>query len=199
MASFKPFALALFLFPMCVSAQESTTPEFHSGQWAVQFGGNLGLVSLGIMRFSGPRSAWLLNLDVTGQFLNGTVSNGGGSSDANDHSFILQAGVGKRFYQSVHSKVRSFQSIGVVGGYMNQQVTFGVGLTSKSKQWFGGLQGQLGGAYWLTSNISLGGTASATASYTHRETAQPASASAFKQHGIAISGVNVALALGLYF
>jgi len=198
MASFKSLALLLLLLPSVVAAQESTH-EFRPGQWALQFGGSLNLVTLGIMRFSGPRSAWLLNLDVTGQFLNGTVSNGGGSSDANDHSFFLQAGVGKRFYQSVHSKVRSFQSIGVVGGYMNQDVTFGVGLTSTSKQWFGGLQGQLGGAYWLTPNISLGGTASASASYTHRETVQPAGASALKQHGIAISGVNVALVLGLYF
>lgn len=202
MASFKPLALALFLFPVCASAQESTAPEFHSGQWALQFGGNLDLVNFGIMRFSGPRSAWMLNLDVAGQFLKGTVSQPGvGVSDANDHNLFLGASVGRRFYQSIRSKIRSFQGIGITGGYSDQQNTFGIGFTTKNKQWFGGLQGQVGGAYWFSSNLSLGGTASLSAAYTDREATQSGTGgdSVLKQHGMVISGVDVGLVLGIYF
>ncbi len=201
MASLKPFALALFLFPMCVSAQESTTPEFHSGQWALQFGGNLGLVTLGIMRFSSPRSALVLTFDASGSFLKGKVTDGvGGSGDANDQRLFLVAGLGKRIYQNARSKVRSFQTIGIVGGYINQETTFAIGATQKTKQWFGGLQGQVGGAYWLASNISLGGTASASVTYEDRETTSTFSSSGnLKQHGIVIQGVDVALVLGIYF
>ncbi len=198
MASLKPLALLLSLLPVVASAQEST-PDFRHGQWALQFGGNLNLVTLGIMRFSGSRSAWVMNLDVSGQFLKGTVTSGGFTGDANDHSVFMQGGVGRRFYQSVHSRVRSFQSIGVTGGYFDQEITFAFGATSKSTQWFGGLQGQVGGAYWLASNVSLGGTASASATYAHRETTQPAGGTELKQHGIVIQGVNVALVLGIYF
>lgn len=57
----------------------------------------------------------------------------------------------------------------------------------------------MGGAYWLASNLSLGGTASASATYTHRETSQPAGGTVLEQHGIVIQGVNVALVLGIYF
>ena len=187
------------LLPSVVSAQDATTPEFRPGQWALQFGGNLNLATFGVLRFSGPRSAWMLNLGVAGEFLNGTITDPGGSGDADDHFLMLQAAIGRRFYQGVNSKVRSFQSLGVTGGYLNQKLDFGVGSTTRNKSWFSGLQGEVGGAFWLSSNISLGGTASASATYVHRKTTQTFSSSELKQQGFAISGVNVALALGIYF
>jgi len=187
------------LLPSVASAQDATTPEFRPGQWALQFGGNLNLATFGVLRFSGPRGAWMLNLGVAGEFLNGTITDPGGSGDADDHFLMLQAAIGRRFYQGVHSKVRSFQSLGVTGGYRNQKLDFGVGSTTRNKSWFSGLQGEVGGAFWLSSNISLGGTASASATYVHRKTTQTFSSSELKQQGFAISGVNVALALGIYF
>jgi len=196
---FTPLALLLSLLPVVASAQESA-PDFRHGQWALQFGGNLGLVTLGIMRFSGPRSALVLTFDLTGSFLKGTVTDGlGGSDNANDQNLFFQAGLGKRFYQNARSKVRSFQTIGIVGGYLSQENTFAIGATQKSKQRFGGLEGQVGGAYWLASNISLGGTASASVTYVDRETTQAFSGGQLKQHGIVIQGVDVALVLGIYF
>lgn len=202
MASFKPLALALFLVPACMAAQDATAPEFHAGQWALQFGGNLDLATFGIMRFSGPRSALVLNLDVAGQFLKGTLTQSSvGISDANDHVFFLRASIGRQTYHPIRSKVRAFHGIGLTGGYLDERRTFGIGVTQKSKAWFGGLLGQAGGAYWLSSNISLGGTASLSATYTHNETTQEAGGgtSELKQHGMVISGVDVALVLGIYF
>jgi len=198
MASFKPLALVLSLLPVVASAQEST-PDFRPGQWALQFGGNLNLATFGIMRFSSPRSALVLNVDLTASFMNGkTTDPFGGSSDANDHTALIQGSLGKRFYQSVRSKVRSFQTIGIVGGYVDQKVTFSPTTTSRSKSVFGGLQGEVGGGYWLWSNLSLGGTASARVAYSHQESSQSGGFSR-TQHGFGISGVNVTLVLGLYF
>jgi hypothetical protein len=201
MASFKPLALALFLVPASMAAQDSA-PEFHAGQWALQFGGNLDLATFGIMRFSGPRSALVLNVDVAGQFLKGTLTQSSvGVSDANDHVFFLRASIGRQAYHPIRAKVRAFHSIGLTGGYLDERRTFGIGVTQKSTAWFGGLLGQAGGAYWLSSSISLGGTASLSATYTHSQTTQAAGGgtSELKQHGIVISGVDVALVLGIYF
>jgi hypothetical protein len=190
--------LAVLLFsPAIASAQESTALPFRSGQWALQFGGNFDLVTLGIMRFSGPRSALVLSIDLTASFLNGTVTDPTGSTSANDHTFFFQGGVGKRFYQNVRSKVRSFQTIGIIGGYIDQKNTFGATAISRSKSVFGGVRGELGGAYWLSSNLSLGGTASGGIMYTDQKSSQ--SGFERKLHGVVISGVDVAIVLGLYF
>jgi hypothetical protein len=201
MASFKPLALALLLVPASLAAQDSA-PEFHAGQWALQFGGNLDLATFGIMRFSGPRSALVLNIDVAGQFLKGTlIQSSVGITDANDHTFIFRASIGRQSYHPIRAKVRAFHTIGLTGGYLDARNTFGIGVTQKTQSWFGGLLGQAGGAYWLSSNISLGGTASFSAEYTHRQTTQNAGggSSDLKQHGVVLVGPDVALVLGIYF
>lgn len=201
MASFKPLVLALFLVPASLAAQDSA-PEFHSGQWALQFGGNLDLATFGVMRFSGPRSALVLNLDVAGQFLKGTLTQSSvGVTDANDHTFLFRASIGRQSYHPIRAKVRAFHTIGLTGAYVDQRNTFGVGVTQRNKAWSGGLLAQAGGAYWLSSNISLGGTASFSAEYTHRQTTQNAGGgtSELKQHGVVLVGPDVALVLGIYF
>ena len=202
MASFKPLALALFLVPASLAAQDSTAPEFHSGQWALQFGGNLDLATFGFMRFSGPRSALVLNLDVAGQFLEGTLTQSSvGQNAANDHTFLFRASLGRQSYHPIRAKVRAFHTIGITGGYLDARNTFGIGVTQKQTSWFGGALAQVGGAYWLSSNISLGGTASFTATYTHRELRQDAGGGTneLTQHGIVLTGPDVALVLGIYF
>jgi hypothetical protein len=202
MASFKPLALALFLVPASLAAQDATAPEFHAGQWALQFGGNLDLATFGIMRFSGPRSALVLNFDVAGQFLKGTLTQSSvGVSDANDHTFLFRVSVGRQSYHPIRAKVRAFHTIGLTGAYVDQRNTLGVGFDQKYKAWSGGLLAQAGGAYWLSSNISLGGTASFSAEYTHRHTTQNAGGgtSELKQHGVVLVGPDVALVLGIYF
>jgi len=105
-------ALALFLVPACMAAQDATAPEFHAGQWALQFGGNLDLATFGIMRFTGPRSALVLNLEVAGQFLKGTlIQSSVGVSDANDHtSFFAPASAGSPITPSAQESALSTAS-----------------------------------------------------------------------------------------
>lgn len=199
MASIKPLALALSLLPMCLAAQESSsdTSGFHAGQWGVQVGTSGSLMNLGILRFTGPRSAWMLRVDFFGQFLSGTQTDAlGATSDAKDRLVHVTVGLGKRFYQAPRHQVRSFQSIGLAGGYDEQKQTL-AGSTYTFGTWSAGLLGELGAGYWVTPNLSLGGTATASTGYSHRKTDGPGNK--LDENGWFVSGVNVFLIVGLYF
>jgi len=198
-ASIKPLALALSLLPMCLAAQESSsdTSAFHAGQWGVQVGTSGSLVNLGILRFTGTRSAWMLRLDFFGEFLSGSQTDAlGATSDAKDRSVQVAVGLGKRFYQAPRHKVRSFQSIGLAGSYVDQKQNV-AGSTYTFGTWHAGLFGELGAGYWVTPNLSLGGTATAGAGYSHRNTETPGNK--LTETGWFLSGVNVFLTVGLYF
>src|SRR2546427_13170242 len=73
----KTLALALSLIPLCLAAQES---PFHGGQWAMQFGGNANLFSLGVLRFTSAHSAWLLDLSNTAQVISATGTDNFGTT-----------------------------------------------------------------------------------------------------------------------
>lgn len=199
MRSFASFALVLVLVPMSLAAQDNSrdTSAFRAGQWGLQFGLGSGLVNLGILRFTSPSAAWMLRLDLNAEFLNGTSTTPIDTTDANDHSMYFAAGIGKRFYQAPHHNVRSFQSFGVAGSYTDRKQTFGVGNTYTTTNASLGLLGELGGAFWITPNLSLGGTATASAGYEHRVTDN--SGTKVRQNGWFVSGVTVFLSVGLYF
>ncbi len=114
MVSFKSLALALSLTPLCLAAQES---PFHGGQWAMQFGGNSNLFSLGVLHFSSARSAWILDLSNSVTVLNATNTDKfGGTSTSADQQFInLDARLGKRHYHTGNAKVVSFQTLALEG------------------------------------------------------------------------------------
>ena len=198
MPSFKSLALVLSLLPVCLAGQENSadTSRFHAGQWGLQFGLGSGLVNLGILRFSSPSSALMLLFDINAEFLNGTRTNALGTSDENDRNVFFATGIGKRFYQAPRHKVRSFQSIGVAGSYSDRKQTFGT-TTFTATDWRLGLLGELGGGYWVTPNLSLGGTATASAGYAHSLTDD--SSTRIRQNGWFLSGVTVFLSIGFYF
>src|SRR6266516_794598 len=82
----KPLALALSLIPLCLAAQES---PFHGGQWAMQFGGNANLFSLGVLHFTSARSAWILDLSNSTTVINATNTDKfGGTTSSADQQFI---------------------------------------------------------------------------------------------------------------
>lgn len=192
MARFKSLVLALSLIPPGLCAQ-----EFHAGQWGVQFGGGLSLPSIGFMRFTSPRSAWLLNFDFNGTFLTGTRTAVGSSSDTEDRTVAFFGDVGRRFYQDLRQKVRSFQSVGLRGGYINRKFTVGPGSDVEQKQWFAGVMGELGAAYWVTPSLSIGGSASVSTGYTHNDRSDPGGTEKLK--GLFVSGVDLMFVVGLYF
>lgn len=212
MQLFKSCALVLSLLPTYVAAQEVKTEvagaqeptEFHAGQWALQFGAgsSFGLASIGILKFTSSRSAWMLRFDVDGEFLKGQTTDASGtSSDAKDHFVFFATGFGKRFYQAPRQKVRSFQSIGVLGSYSSQK-TERSGSSFTFRRWAAGLLGELGAGYWVTPSLSLGGTANLSAGYSDRHDVTFGNTTGqltTDESGWFVSGVNLQLIIGLYF
>lgn len=186
------------LIPLTLAAQESSldTAGFRAGQWGVQVGTSGSLMNVGILHFSSPRSAWLLRVDFFGQFLNGSQTTLGTTSDANERLVEVGLGVGKRFYQAPRHKVRSFQSIGVAGSYLDQKQNLG-GSPFTFSTWSAGPFAEVGAGFWITPNLSLGATATANAGYSHRKNDSPSNT--LSENGWFVSGVNVFLVVGLYF
>ena len=200
MLSLRALVLALSLLPSYVAAQETATDTtgLRAGQWSVQFGAGsgFGVANVGILRFSNPRSALMLRLDFSGEYLSGTRTAVGVSEDQNDRSVFLAAGLGKRFYQASRHKVRSFQSIGAFGSYQDFKQTF-AGTVFRTSSWRAGLFGELGAGYWITPNVSLGGTATVSGGRAHRSTEN--GTDEVSEKGWFVSGVDVLLVVGLYF
>jgi len=199
MASLKSLTLALSLIPFCLSAQEtvrSDTTRFHGGQWAMQFGGNSNLFSLGILRFTSAHSAWLLDLSNAANVINASSTDNFGTTTGADQQFInLDARLGKRFYQTGHPKVVSFQTLALEGGLTDQMFDL-AGSHYRQTSTYAGINGELGAAYMLTSGVSVGGTASLSAGYLSFKGND--SFTKRKGHGY-YNTVRVLVALGLYF
>ena len=199
MASAK-LLLALALIPCRLIAQESTTDTtpFHRGQWAVQFGGGLNLFSFGVLRFTSPRSAWVLDLTTYAQFLDSkrTDNLGGGTTSADDQVIAIDARLGRRFYQSPRRQVVSFQSFGVEGALLDQFSDYPTG-TIRRTVWSAGLHGDVGGSYMVTQSLSLGASAGISAGYFSRKDTDFSFTS--KGSGWYIDGVRVVFLAGLYF
>jgi len=185
--------LALSLIPLCLAAQES---PFHGGQWAMQFGGGSNLFSLGVLKFTSAHSAWLLDLSNAANVITATgTDNFGTTTSANQQYINLDARLGKRFYQSRQTKVVSFQTLAVEGGLTDQAFDL-TGSHYRQTNTYVGLNGEFGGAYMLTSGVSLGGTASISTGYLSFKGND--SFSRQKGHGY-YNSVRVMVALGLYF
>jgi len=162
--------MVLALSPTLVAAQADApdTIPFHSRQWAAQFAGGTSFASLGVLRFTAPTRAWLLDLRFTGGHSHDTVyENDTLAFEHATSSASVDARIGRRFYQGRGKSVVSFQSVGLLGGFDH--------LCNKDTRppvsgfcfngWTAGAFGELGGAYLITRRFSIGGAATATFSY----------------------------------
>lgn len=175
------------------------SPPFRRGQWAVQFGGGLNLFSLGVLRFTGPTKAWLLDVGVSALIVNGKLTDnfGGGTTDAHDHFKAVNARVGRRFYGGGRGKVSPFHSLALEGGYQQREIEAAPGVRQQFTQWYAGGYWEVGAAYRIAPALSVGGTASISAGYVNRTEEDPAST--FKGNGFYFDGVDVLLVVGIYF
>ncbi len=183
--------MALALWPALASAQDSPpdTIPFHRHQWAAQFAGGTSFASLGVLRFTAPTRAWLLDFRFTGghshdkDYVHDTLVGDGYTSKAN-----VDARIGRRFYQGRGKAVVSFQTVGVLGGYAHACSAFTAPTVSGhscSNGWTAGAFGELGGAYLITHSFSIGGTA--TVAFSYERTTQRSSGGAVAR-GWAYSG-----------
>lgn len=198
MARITSLLLALSLTPIALAAQEgpADSAPFHGGQWAMQFGGNSNLFSLGVLRFTSAHSAWLLDLSNTAQVISAKSTDNFGTTTGADQQYLnVDVRLGKRFYQAAHPKVVSFQTLSLEGGLTDQAFDL-TGTHYRQTNTYGGISGELGGAYMLTSGVSIGGTASMSVGYLSFKGND--SFSTEKGHGF-YNTIRVMVALGLYF
>ncbi len=150
------------------SVPRDSTP-FRRGQWALQFGAGASLASVGALKFTSPTRAWLLDLQLSAGHSHSTAEF---SPDTVSEQFSSRASVtaraGRRFYEVRHRAVAGYQTLGVLAGFMHDcsgssgfQGSGGGCLNG----WTAGAFGELGGAYLLTSHLSIGGGAAASFSY----------------------------------
>jgi hypothetical protein len=161
---------ALVLSPTLATGQEtaSDTVPFRAPQWAAQFAGGVTFPSLGVLRFTAPSHAWLLDFHFSGghshdrAYANDTLLADGYTSNAS-----VDARIGRRFYQGRGKSVVSFQTVGALGGFTHDcsASTEPFAGSSCANGWTAGAFGELGAAYLVTRRFSIGGAATVLFSY----------------------------------
>ena len=178
------FLVALLIVGPPLQAQDavrSDTTPFRRGQWAAQFGGGASLVTLGVLRFSSPRSAWVLDARVSGGHGRSESTYADSTGDTTFTSFTSNAGVtfrvGRRFLRTARRAVVPFLGFGVLGGFSHD--AGGSGRSGgESNGWTAGAFGELGGTYLVDDNVGVGVTADAAVTYnrsTSKSTTPPPS------------------------
>jgi hypothetical protein len=194
----------LALSPTVASAQDaaSDTIPFHSHQWAAQFAGGTSFASLGVLRFTAPARAWLLDFQFSGGHSHERVySNDTLKFESASSSAAANVRIGRRFYQGRGKSVVSFQTAGLLGGFdhwcqRSTQTPGSVGTCSNG--WAAGAFGELGGAYLITRRFSIGGTATVAFSY-HRSTSKTSSGGVGKYWVYSGSVQGLSFAATVYF
>lgn len=201
MLRFTPLLVALSVAPISLTAQEVSRDSmgFHSGQWGMQFRGGSNLVSVGALKFTSPRSAWLFDISSGANFFDGTATDKfGGTTAKNKQQVVnLNLRIGKRAYQAPRNRVVSFQTLAIETGLNDlgyDQIPSG---HIRQTIWHFGLNGELGGAYMLSPSISVGGTATVSAGYYKEREDTPSFR--FEGHGYYVDGIEFLFALGVYF
>ncbi len=169
--------VALLCSPVFVSGQNVVAPDtlpFRRGQWAMQFGGGFSIATLGVLGFTSPKRAWLIDAALGGGHEHTTI-HVTSPTDTVLSSFESNASIslrlGRRFYQGPGQKIVSFQTLGFLGGFSHnrESPSFG-GASAEMNGWSAGLFGEMGAAFFVASKLSLGGTATATLTYTRSKT-----------------------------
>jgi len=148
-------AYACFIFPSArqLSAQataDTTAVSFRPGTWGIGFVVRNSVTEGGLLRFSTPTRAWVLDGTVS---INTQKESGTGISDQSQETSILSAQLGPRWYHSMSGRATSYAGVGVSGGYSHAKIS---GNANHSDYWSGGAYGELGMEYLITRYLGIG-------------------------------------------
>ena len=201
MARTTSLLLALSLAAIGLPAQETPLDSmaFHAGQWGMQFRGGSNLVSVGALKFTSARSAWLLDISSGANFFSADATDkfGGTSGKIDQQVLNVNLRIGKRAYQAPRHRVVSFQTVAIETGFHDlgfDQIPSG---HIRQTTWNLGLNGEVGGAYMLSPSVSVGGTATVSAGYYKERDDTPQYR--LEGHGYYLNGIQFLFALGVYF
>jgi hypothetical protein len=159
-----------------------------------------GYASLGVLRFTAPRRAWVLDLRVSGGHTD--IESSRTSPDTTVKGFHSNAGVtlrlGRRFYSALRDRVLALYGLGLSGGFVHSASGQDGGTSGETNGWTAGMVFELGGTYFVTRRLSLGAIASASVTYSRSKSrASDGFRSESSTYGGSLGGVS--LVATLYF
>lgn len=145
------------------ATSDSTTTSFHPGEWGVGFTQGRYLAEAGVLRFSTPTLAWVV--DASGTF-DREVLSGAGVFGAHESakSYIVTASAGPRWSHAIGAHVVRLIGAGVTGSYSSNE---NVGSPDRSTFWSAGVYGEIGVQYMFTRHVGIGWRANLLASRGH--------------------------------
>jgi hypothetical protein len=161
--------LAVLAVPGAARAQSTTSLDslpFRSGQWGTEFIAGSQFGGVGVMRFHSARAAW--TIDVGGS---ANRQNAGGSFGSSGSGSNLGVRLGHRWYRPVARSVGVYLGTGVNGAVGRSSSQHQAADKVRQSLRSVGAYGELGGAYFVSPHLSLGGGVALNAS-TYRQSEQ---------------------------
>jgi len=138
---------------------DTATASFRQGEWGVGFILRSGVNEGGVLRFSTPTRAWVL--DGSASYDRQSQSGSQLFADRNDRSWFLSGQFGPRWYHAVTGHVVRYLGLGVSGAYSQTKFS---STPSRSELWSLGAYGEAGMQYMITRYLGLGWRGTVTAS-----------------------------------
>jgi hypothetical protein len=185
------------------AAQSPDSLPFRRGQWGAQVEGNLDVARVGVLRFSSPRRAWVLDGVLSGSAEHGVSSIFQRASDGTvfeDSSDQRGAGasatirLGRRAYLPAGRSVHLYRGAGVKTSLSRWRARMrGVARPSDSWGWDAGVFAELGLAYRVSPRFAIGAAGGAEATY-----GQFAS-TGYRRHSYSVGASAASFAASVYF
>ena len=144
-------AFVLVAHPLRAQARTDTTVEFRRGQWGAEFIPGTSFTTVGVLRFSTPTRAWVLDGSVNYSHQTATAT---GVPDQSSNSVGLSARFGPRWYHPEYDRAVWFLGLGITGNYFGNSQS--ANSTNRGESWFAGAYGELGLQYLFTPHLALG-------------------------------------------
>jgi hypothetical protein len=181
--------------------QSAAALPFHKGQWGAEFGIGSYFPSLGFLKFRSERSAWMGDVGINVSAAAGRFEpDSGDAQDTESLDFGTTIRAGIRRYRPLGERVAAFTTFGAtVGGNTYRREQEGA-LPYRSQQttWRGGAFGEIGGAWLVTRNLTLGATYGGSATYTYSRSEYPRYGRT-SEHGVNLGAGSARLNVTLFF
>ena len=199
-AVLRPCLVGLLLVSGVLRAQEAPRAAdslpFRRGQWAAQMTPDFlrGPTTLGVLKFTSPRRAWVLDGRVTiakGFFV---LRDSAGAPVDTVHTSTVAVDilVGRRFYRALARHTAGFVTVGAGGGFdLDRDLA-----NTNAIRWL--LFGEIGASYHPIHELSLGVFASLDAQYGDSKT-RFAGGKMYETRGFALTWAFQPIILTLYF
>ena len=129
---------------------DTTTASFHHGEWGAGFIVSGGVTNAGVLRFSTPTLAWVL--DGSASWDRGSAS-GSGNTEQTVRSSSISAQLGPRWYHAMSGHATRYLGFGASGAYSHGQSSAS---PSQNTIWSVGAYGEAGMQYMLTRWLGIG-------------------------------------------